>query len=134
MPMDVDYRWRAEIDDRTLEDLHAAAFMREPADHSWSRQLEHSLGWMTATANGQLVGFVNVAWDGGAHAFILDTVVTPELQREGIGLALVHHAADQAKRAGCHWLHVDFEPDLEGFYLDACGFSATSAGLIRLRG
>lgn len=35
----------------------------------------HSLGWVCARFDGALVGFVNVAWDGAAHAFILDTVV-----------------------------------------------------------
>jgi len=30
------------------------------------------------------------------------------------------------------WLHVDFEPHLAAFYLGACGFQSTSAGLIHL--
>lgn len=35
--------------------------------------------------------------------------------------------------AGCEWLHVDFEPpDLARFYIDACGFTATSGALVRL--
>jgi hypothetical protein len=38
-------------------------------------------------------------------------------------------AARQAKAAGCEWLHVDFEPHLDTFYFDACGFRPTDAGL-----
>jgi hypothetical protein len=45
----------------------------------------HSLGWVTARQpDGALVGFVNVAWDGGDHAFLLDTKVATENQRQGI--------------------------------------------------
>jgi len=28
-----------------------------------------------------LIGFVNLAWDGGIHTFLLDTTVHPDLQR-----------------------------------------------------
>ena len=77
--------------------------------------------------------FVNVAWDGSDHAFILDPKTHGDFQRLGIGTRLVRRAAEQAKAAGCEWLHVDFEDHLQPFYLDACGFSATNAGLIHLR-
>ena len=33
---------------------------------------------------------------------------------------------------GCAWLHVDFEESLASFYVDACGFRPTPAGLIEL--
>ena len=45
---------------------------------------------------------------------------------------LVGFAAMHAKAAGCEWLHVDFDDELEPFYFDACGFSPTKAGLIHL--
>ena len=93
----------------------------------------HSLGWVTARADDwTLIGFVNVAWDGGDHAFLLDTKVRPDHQRRGIGTRLVRIAARHAKAAGCEWLEVDFEPRLSSFYHDACGFSATAAGLLHL--
>jgi len=41
-------------------------------------------------------------------------------------------AAEGARAAGCHWLHVDFEPELRVFYVDACGFASTAAGLVDL--
>jgi len=41
-------------------------------------------------------------------------------------------AAGQARAAGSAWLHVDFEAELRDFYLDACGFTPTHAGLIAL--
>ena len=100
----------------------------------WDQIRAYSLGWVTARAtDGAVIGFVNVAWDGGDHAFLLDTKTHGAFQHSGVGTRLVEQAARHAKAAGCEWLHVDFEPDLEPFYFDACGFRPTPAGLIHLR-
>ena len=50
----------------------------------------------------------------------------------GVGTRLVAAARAAARDAGCEYLHVDFEPDLAPFYLEACGFERASAGLVRL--
>ena len=99
--------------------------------HSFQPILARSLGHVGALAGGQLVGFVNVAWDGGVHAFILDTCVDPAHRRGGIASRLVERAAALARQRGAHWLHVDFEPHLEGFYRQ-CGVVPTAAGVMRL--
>jgi GNAT superfamily N-acetyltransferase len=99
----------------------------------WKSQLDqHSLGWVTARAADRLVGFVNVVWDGLVHAWIQDTMVATDLRSRGIGARLVRTAREEAKQAGCEWLHVDFDDHLRTFYYQACGFTPTSAGLIRL--
>lgn len=49
-----------------------------------------------------------------------------------MGGALVAAAAREARIAKCEWLHVDFEEHLRAFYVDACGFKETAAGLIAL--
>ena len=64
-----------------------------------------------------------MAWDGGAHAFILDAMVAPRLHRQGTGTRLVARAIEEARRAGCAWLHVNFEEHLRPFYLRGCGFT-----------
>ena len=79
-----------------------------------------------------LIGFVNVAWDGGDHAFLIDTKVSADHQRRGIGTELVRLAARHAKEAGCEWMEVDFDDGLAPFYYDACGFVPTHAGLLHL--
>jgi ribosomal protein S18 acetylase RimI-like enzyme len=84
------------------------------------------------SSDGTLVGFVNVAWDGGDHAFLIDTRTHGGWQRRGIGTEVVRHAVQHAKAAGCEWLHVDFAPDVAPFYFEACGFRDTKAGLIHL--
>jgi hypothetical protein len=128
--------WRGGFENRELNELHAEAFGHRVFDDDWVAQVErHSLGWVSArNERGELVGFVNVAWDGGAHAFILDTIVARIAGRQGIGTAIVRLAAEQARAAGCEWLHVDFDAPLRPFYFDACGFEPTDAGLINLAG
>ncbi|MGH9019307.1 MAG: GNAT family N-acetyltransferase [Acidimicrobiales bacterium] len=53
-----------------------------------------------------------------------------QFRRRGVGTELVAVAIREARAAGCEWLHVDFEDDAGRFYLDACGFTSTRAGLL----
>jgi GNAT superfamily N-acetyltransferase len=130
----ISYEWRGPFGNAELSALHAAGFGQPAREHDWQAQLHrHSLGWVCARDDGGLAGFVNVAWDGGSHAFILDTVVAARLRHQGAGTRLVAVAAEQARAAGCAWLHVDFEVELGPFYWDNCGFRSTPAGLIALR-
>ena len=124
--------WRAEAADAEVVALTESHGGRAEAGW-WDRVRRHSLGWVTARRDDRLVGFANVAWDGGDHAFLLDPKAHPDEQRHGLGAAIVARAVEGARDAGCEWVHVDFEPHLRDFYLDACGFRATEAGLLRLR-
>ncbi len=131
----ISYQWRGAFTSAEAEGLYADGFGRVPGDYDWKAQVErHSLGWIVARRGAQLAGFVNVAWDGGVHAFILDAVVARPLRRHGIGTRLVEIAAREARAAGCQWLHVDFEDQLRPFYFGGCGFQPTNAGLISLTG
>lgn len=126
------FLWRGPLDDKEMLDLVVSHGGR-PEQGWWERIRQHSLGWVTArAADGTLVGFVNVAWDGSDHAFLLDPKTRGTVQRRGIGRRLVSVAAEHARAAGCEWLHVDFEPELRPFYLGACAFTPTEAGLIHL--
>jgi GNAT superfamily N-acetyltransferase len=127
------FEWRGRFSNAELNVLHAEGFGTRVRDDDWVGQVERwSLGWVTARAGERLVGFVNVAWDGGAHAFILDTVTAADMRRQGIGRGLVEVARDEARAAGCEWLHVDFDEELSAFYFESCGFRPTPAGLIEL--
>ncbi len=130
--LDVRFAWRGELADDELVAL-TRSHGGNAAPGWWDRIRPHSFGWVTARLeDGALVGFVNVAWDGGDHAFLIDTKVRPDQQRRGIGTELVRVAARHAKEAECEWMEVDFENDLAPFYYDACGFAPTQAGLLRL--
>lgn len=128
------YEWRGAFANAEVEALHAQGFDHGVRELDWKVQLDrHSLGWVSARHDRELVGFVNVAWDGQAHAFILDTVVAPSYQRSDVGTELVSVAVRGTRAAGCEWLHVDFEHFLRPFYLGSCGFTPTRAGLLRLK-
>jgi len=130
---DVTYVWRGDFTNAEVNALHAEGFGHPMLEDDWKAQVErHSLGWVCAREGDELVGFVNVPWDGGTHAFILDTLVDARARRQGIGTRMVALAADQAKAAGCEWLHADFGDELAAFYFDSCGFVPTPAGVIAL--
>jgi GNAT superfamily N-acetyltransferase len=126
----VDLHVSEPVSDAALNGLFASAWAGH-TERSFQSALSKSLLYVCAYENGRLVGFVNVATDGGQHAFILDTTVHRENRRNGVGKALVRKAIEEASRAGVTWLHVDYEPELHGFY-ETCGFRPSSAGILRV--
>ena len=134
--MAVEVLWRGPVGNDEANVLHAEAFgtrVFTAAEWNWERLLvDHSLGWVTARDGDALVGLVNVLWDGLVHAWLQDLMVAGTHRHQGLGRRLVDMATEQARAAGCEWLHVDFDVDLRPFYVDACGFTPTDAGLKRL--
>ena len=128
--MALEYRVRGNIAADELSALISSSW-EPPWTANWPAILARSLTWVTAHENGRLVGFVHVAWDGASHAFLLDPTVHPFVRRKGVGTNLIRAAARSAQDSGAEWLHVDYEPHLEGFYA-GCGFRPTRAGLMRL--
>ena len=125
------YRVSPPLANDELNALMATAWQ----DHAWRDYqpiLDRSLAFVCAYHETRLLGFVNLAWDGGEHAFILDTLVHPNFRRRGIGRELVRRAVAAAEERGLQWVHVDFEPHLQKFY-ELCGFRHTAAGLIHLK-
>lgn len=120
----ISYRERPDVDDVALSLLHADAFRETPRMVAWGERLvRHSLSWVGTFDGDRLVGFVNLAWDGDRHAFLLDLVVAPGSRGHGIGRELVARAVRLATEAGCMWLHADFAPDLAPFFHDRCGLT-----------
>jgi GNAT superfamily N-acetyltransferase len=131
--MELTYQWRGTFSDAEVTRLHAEGFGHPAEDRRWKAQVErHSLGWVCARTGDRLVGFVNVPWDGGVHAFILDTLVGAGVRRQGVGTRMIAIAVAEARAAGCVWLHADFDEVFSAFYIDSCGFVRTPAGLIAL--
>jgi GNAT superfamily N-acetyltransferase len=126
----ITYATNPRLDESALIALLASAW-GGPPDPAYPRVLAHSLLFVAAFDAERLVGFANVATDGGVHAFLLDPTVDPDFQRQGIGTALVRLAARESVTLGCEWLHVDYEAHLAPFYA-AAGFKATAAGIMRL--
>ena len=130
--MQVEYKMSPVVTNEELDALFADVWPDGDSARDFGPVLPRSLGYVCAYVAEALVGFVNVAWDGGAHTFLLDPTVRSDLQRQGIGTELVRRAIDLARSRGAEWLHVDFEPRLAEFY-KKCGFSTTKAGLMKLK-
>ena len=130
-PGDIVIRVDPRPDIEGLRVLFLAAWAA-PTDADFAAIWARSLAHLAAYDGDRLVGYINVALDGGVHASLYDTTVHPEYRRGGIGTALVREAVRVAGERGADWLHVDFEPHLLAFYR-GCGFGPTEAGLMRLR-
>ena len=127
---DITYNLAPQVTNDELNALFSASWP-EHGPRDFQPVLTRSLTYVCARAGERLAGFVNLAWDGGIHTFLLDTTVHPDFQRRGIGTELVRRAVEYARERRLDWVHVDFEPHLEPFYL-ACGFRRTLAALYAL--
>ena len=59
----------------------------------------------------QLIAFVNVISDGIADALLVDLMVHPNYQRQGLGRALATHAIRKLTSRGIACIQVIFDPD-----------------------
>ncbi|MGH7781934.1 MAG: GNAT family N-acetyltransferase [Candidatus Binataceae bacterium] len=131
--MQTEYKINPALSNSELQSLFSDAWgQSRGGSRNFTSILKRSLAYICAYAGEDLVGFVNLAWDGDKHAFLLDPTVRKSARRNGIGTALVLRAANEARARGAHWLHVDFEPHLTDFYRK-CGLRHTEAGLMKLR-
>ena len=130
--MAIEYRLNPTVTNADLDRLYASAWPNHQPSYDFRTELEHALVFAGAYADGALIGFVRLAWDGGAQAFLLEPTVHPDFRRQGIGRSLVERVVAVARERGMERVHVDHTPDLRDFYR-ACGFTPTDAGLIRLR-
>ena len=62
------------------------------------------------TEDGRLVAWASMVSDNVRHAFLLDVMVHPEFQRQGIGRHVVHHAIEAMRDKGVTAFHVDCAP------------------------
>ncbi len=126
----VRYAVSPAVSEATLAALFQASW-EVPVPRDFSGVLARSIAYICAYRGDTLVGFVDAAWDGGIHAFVLDVTVTPEERHRGIGLELVWLLVLACRERGIIWIHVDYEPQLAPFY-ERAGFRRTAAGIMRL--
>jgi ribosomal protein S18 acetylase RimI-like enzyme len=73
------------------------------------------------------VAWTSLVSDNVRHAFLLDVMVHPDFQRQGIGRQVVHHAIAAMRAKGVTIFHVDCAADRAGFY-EKCGFTLGAGG------
>ncbi len=107
------YEWRGAFTNQEVNALHAEAFKTrvfvfDQSEWNWAELVHrHSLGWVRVVARegAELVGFVNVLWDGLVHAWLQDTMVAVRARGVSVpSLSLVPAMALRRRDVGtCTW-------------------------------
>ncbi len=119
---------RPEIGPSAIADLREAvgwdrldAEYREMLPRYWSTVAGFN-------SDGILIAWCELISDGRQHAVLLNVIVHPVYQRQGLGRELVGRALKQCKERKVASVHVDFLPEHQPFY-ERCGFKASLAGI-----
>ena len=96
------------------------------------RGYKNSLYILAAYENDQLIGIIRVVGDGATVILIQDIIVCPEMQRRGIGTALLKAVLDRYSAVRQIQLTTDNMPETVAFYkslgfvdfseIGCCGF------------
>ena len=93
------YCLKSPLTNEALNALFAASWP-EHRLRDFQPILSRSLVFISAFQAEQLAGFVNMAWDGSVHAFLLDTTVHTDVRKQGVGSELVRNAVETAREHG----------------------------------
>lgn len=77
---------------------------------------------------GTLIAWCALLSDGKYHGILLDVLVHPLWQKQGVGRALVAQAVAYLQARGIRTIHVDFLPERAAFY-ERCGFRIGLGGI-----
>ena len=127
--MNIDITRSAPVDPKEIEDLRQTVGW-DRSEGTYEEILARHLTYYTVRdQDGLLVAYMSVLSDGVADAFLLDLVVRPQYQRQGIGTRVVRRAITDMKAAGVQCVHATFEDHLEPFYAQ-CGLHIIKAGIV----
>lgn len=113
---------------------HAVSDLREAV--GWERLETESSDelkgyWATLGGfdeEGTLIAWCALLSDGKYHGILLDVLVHPSWQKQGIGRSLVAQAVAYLQAHGIRTIHVDFLPERAAFY-ERCGFRIGLGGI-----
>ena len=80
-------------------------------------------------SSGKLIAWCAILSDGVRHAVLIDVIVHPSFQGQGVGRQLVAQAIEHIHAHGISIIHVDFLPEKARFY-ERCGFHIGLGGII----
>jgi GNAT superfamily N-acetyltransferase len=118
----------ASITPRAISDLREAV--------GWERRNEDYPTalkgyWATVSGfdtTGALVAWCAILSDGVRHAFLIDVIVHPRWQRQGVGKELGAVAVKHIREHSISNIQIDFEPEHSTFY-ERCGFRTGLGGI-----
>ena len=122
------FRPNTPLEPHDIADLREAVGWERHAE-DYPIALKHYWATMSGIdAEGMLIAWCTILSDSVRHAILLDVIVHPKWQRQGIGLALVEAAVSYIRIHGISIIHVDFEPEHATFY-ERCGFRTGLGGI-----
>jgi len=89
--------------------------------------IQHSWLTVSAYADGVLIGFGRALSDGVLHALIVDMIIAPGYQSNGIGSAILNRLTFELKRSGINDILLFCANGKKDFYLKN-GFTERPAG------
>jgi GNAT superfamily N-acetyltransferase len=89
----------------------------------------HFTYYTVRASDGHLIGYMSILSDGLADAFLLDLMVHPDFQGQGVGRRIVQRAIRDMKDAGIQCVQVTFDEKLRDFYRK-CGFFIFGGGVV----
>lgn len=129
LPLEVEITKNGPVRPKEIEDLREAVGW-DRGDGVYDTILKMHYAYYTVRLGvGDLVGYISVLSDGVSDALLLDLMIHPQAQRQGIGIRLVRYAIQDLKRAGIRCVQVTFDERLKRFY-EKCGFHVFSGGII----
>lgn len=124
----ITFQYNAAVEPTSICDLREAVEW-DRADSDYPAALRGYWGTVSGFDDSDtLVAWCAILSDGVRHAVLIDVIVHPAWQRQGIGLALVSEAIGRIRARGISIIHVDFVPEHQAFY-ERCGFQTGLGGI-----
>jgi GNAT superfamily N-acetyltransferase len=99
------------------------------SESSYHQVLKKHHTYSVRNQHGDLIAYVSVLTDEVADAFLLDLLVHPDFQGQGIGKQIVQFAISDMRESGVQCVQVTFNDELEEFY-KKCGFHIFKGGIV----
>ena len=123
------FQRNASIVPQSISDLREAVGW-DPANEDYPAAFQGYWGTVSGFDDtGTLVAWCAILSDGVRHAVLIDVIVHPTWQRQGIGQALVKESIAFIREHGISIIHVDFIAEHQTFY-EHCGFQTGLGGII----
>jgi GNAT superfamily N-acetyltransferase len=114
--------------------LRASVGWKVPDAEACSRALPSSVAAVTAWDGERPVGMARAIGDGALYAFVVDVVVRPDHQGQGVGRRLVDLLSTLVTAGSATGVvHLVADPDLVAFY-QGLGWEATGSHVLARRG
>jgi GNAT superfamily N-acetyltransferase len=117
----------ANVAAAAIEELRRAVGWNPLVGH-YGEALRGTYAHFSIVDDDQLIGFARVIADGRIYALVVDVLVHPKVQHQGLGRQLVEHVVSALAAGGIQAIQLICEPALEPFYR-ACGFGTAALAL-----